>query len=397
MCNLRKSGIAGSSLVILSAPLNVMVMFCSCTSNTILLLLLNKFKKFFIDLIMKKLALLFSFAALAFSANAQVYISGTSPYTENFDNIGSGIATAPGWSVYSGAAHNFLGSLATLTTPDGLPSYLSSDSSCIALVLVGGFKNFPSASVCHPGDDWCAATPPSYTNRALGVRQVAPGNASHPNLDSGAAFVFKLANTHGMTGLGMSFKLQSLDTASPRETTWLVDYAIGSSTTFTPVATTGYTVTGGHMFFDTAVTASFGTALDNSLLPVTIRIVTLVYSSSTVGSGNRASTAIDSFKLTWSGTAKTAVENVSAQPEVALTVLGSATSENVTFGYAVEQEGDYNFSVYDLSGRVLHTEVINATTGEQKLTLNGLNLVPGMYIAKLSNGNSSSVTKIAVQ
>jgi len=346
---------------------------------------------------MKKLALLFSFAALSLTSQAQVYPMGASPYSENFDNIGTGITGAPGWSVYSGAAHNFLGSLTTLNSATCPPSYTPADSVCIAEVVVGGFKNFPSAAAITPGMDWCNTTPPSVSNRALGVRQVSPTNATHPNLDSGAAFVFKIANTNGMSNLGMSFRLQSLDTSSARETTWLVDYAIGSSTTFTPVATTGYMVTGGRMFFDTAVTASFGTALDNQSLPVTFRITTLVYSSSAVGTGNRASTAIDSFKLTWTGTARTAVENVSAQPAVALTVLGNASPEKVTFGYSVEEEGNYNFTIYDLTGRTLHAEIVNATPGTQQLSVTGLNLAPGMYIAKMSNGNSSSVTKIAVQ
>lgn len=155
----------------------------------------------------------------------------------------------------------------------------------------GKFKNFAAKDTFS----WNTSTANqnAATNRALGLRQTAAyGN-------SGAAFVFQIANTSNMSGFNLSFKLMSLDSASGRTTTWIVDYATGANpSNFTPVTTTGTMTTGGNVFSSNTVTASFGTALNNQAGPIWIRIVSL---TPTTGSGNRASTGIDDFNLTWTG------------------------------------------------------------------------------------------------
>lgn len=211
----------------------------------------------------------------ALGARAQATL-GTSPYTENFDNLASGLPT--GFSVYTAATASSLGTAATLTTA---PTAWNSTS--------GGFKNFASATGLHSG----AATTvqAAAANRALGVRQVSA-------TDKGAAFVFGVANTTGKTDFALNFKLQSLDSTSTRTATWLVDYGTGATpTTFTP---TGTTATTGQFFANKPVTVSFGGALDNLTGPVWIRIVTL---AGTDGSNNRPSSAIDDFSLSWNANA----------------------------------------------------------------------------------------------
>ena len=340
---------------------------------------------------MKKIALLFAFGVSAIVSNGQLTLTGSS-YTQNFDAIGGGLPT--GWNVYSGAGASFLGTISTCnTSTTEYPSVLRPDSSCIAGVVVGGFKNFPSANVCHENDDFCATVPPAYTDRALGVRQVSPTNSTHPNLDSGAAFVLQLANTTGMHNFHLSFKLQSLDTSSPRTTTWLVDYRIGSSGSFiVPTTTTGTWTTGGHSFSNNTCTVNFGTALDNISSNVYIRVVTLVYSS---GSGNRASSAIDDYSLTYTNT--TGINNLSSQPYFSFNVLGNATSDKVDFSFNVEESGVYNLCIYDMTGRILHSEIVNAQSGGQQISTNGLHLPTGLYFAKMSSANNSAVARINVQ
>jgi hypothetical protein len=232
----------------------------------------------------------------------------------------------------------------------------------------------------------------------LGIRQVGNTNASFPNSDPGVAFVLKLNNTVGHKTFNLAFKLQSLDTSSPRVTTWTVDYAVATSATatptaFTPITTTGTMTTGGHTFSNTTIGANFGTALDNKAFPVYIRVVAL---SATTGNGNRASTAIDSFALTYVPD-PAGVEELSAAPVLELAVLGAPTSEKVTFGYTAEESGNYNFSIYDIAGRTIHQEMIHAVAGTQQLTVTGLNLSKGMYIAKMNNATASSVVKMIVQ
>ena len=122
----------------------------------------------------------------------QVTLTGTS-YLETFDNVGAGLPT--GWTVRSGASATSLGTAATLTTA---PTAWSNTS--------GAFKNLASAdglTATSTGTDQNGST-----DRSLGVRQT--GAFGEP----GAAFVLQSANTSGMSGFSLSFKLQSLDAAS---------------------------------------------------------------------------------------------------------------------------------------------------------------------------------------
>lgn len=336
---------------------------------------------------MKKLFLLFALGVTALTSKAQLYLTGTS-YLQNFDGIGTGLP--PGWLVDTGATSTSLG---TVYGYDGSTPFGSwgDTTDCPTDVFGTGFKN--SASYSNSGIMWNAtcAVQESESNRALAVRQ-----RSGSPWDPGSAFILHLANTNGCTSFNLKFDMQSLDATSPRVTPWMVDYGFGATPAeFTPATMTPAAVTtGGYLFNETPVSVSFGTSLDNKMNDVWIRIVTLTAST---GAGDRTTSGIDSFYLSWTGTARTAVTNVSAEPSVSLTVLGNATSSNINFGYAVEQEGNYNFTIYDLSGRMIHSEVINAVTGTQQIAVNGLNIAPGMYIAKMNNGNSSSVAKIVVQ
>jgi hypothetical protein len=151
---------------------------------------------------------------LATRAQAQATL-GTSPYTETFDNLASGLPT--GFSVYTAATATSLGTAATPILAPG-PTTLWTATS-------GGFKNVASATGLRskaPADVQAAAP-----NRALGVRQVSA-------TDAGVAFAFQAANTTGKTDFSLSFKLQSLDSTSTRTTTWQVDYGTGATpSTFT--------------------------------------------------------------------------------------------------------------------------------------------------------------------
>jgi hypothetical protein len=209
------------------------------------------------------------------AAQAQVTL-GSTPYTENFDNLASGLPT--GFSVYTGATATAVGTAATLTTA-ATPWNNTS----------GAFKNFASATGLTATAS--TADQAAATNRALGVRPTGTFG------DPGAAFVFQAANTTGKTDFQLSFLLQSLDNSVGRSVTWTVDYAIGATpTAFTPVASgTGTT---SPTFGSTPITVSFGTALDNATGPVWIRVVALAAST---GSGSRPTSAIDDFSLSWQG------------------------------------------------------------------------------------------------
>ncbi len=335
---------------------------------------------------MKKVALLSLLVASCFASQAQYTLSGSSPYSQDFNSIGGGLPT--GWGVYSGSSAASIGTFETFSTSTSYGRY--NDTTCgTSDVVGGGFKNYPSANAATAGTSCSAQL--TISDRAMGVRQVSPTNASHPNLDSGAAFVFQISNTAGITNLGASFKLQSLDTSSPRVTTWKLQYKIGTGA-WTDQTVTGAMTTGGHAFSNTPITASFGSALDNKSSNVYLRIVTLDFSS---GTGNRPSTAIDDFSLTWSGRA--AVSDVAANGTLPFGVAGTPSSSNVTFSFDAEDAGDFSLVITDLAGRKVYSQNVAAVRGNQTVTANGLSLAPGMYIARLSNGAAAGVTKVVIQ
>ena len=213
-------------------------------------------------------------------AGAQITLTGTS-YTENFDAIGSGLPT--GWTVRTGATASALGSNATYasaTTPWA--------------TTTGNFRNAASADGMTGTEN--NATQNASTDRALAVRQT--GTFGDPN----AAFVLEIDNTVGLTDFNLTFKLQSLDQTTPRTTTWRVDYGFGATpTSFTAVTTTPATITtGGNAFTNQSVSVNFSNALNNQSGPVWIRVATIVASS---GSGNRPTTGIDDFVLSWNAPA----------------------------------------------------------------------------------------------
>ena len=228
----------------------------------------------------------------ATDAQAQTPVSlTTSPYTENFDNLGSGSLPA-GFSVYTNASATSLG-----TAPTAAQLILTAGTSTAWSNATGAFKNFASATGLTSAATTADQT--AATNRALGVRQTGAfgdgSSALTPPTGAGPAFVFQVANTTGKTDFALTFKLQSLDAASPRLATWQVDYGTGATpATFTQVGTTS--VTGNSTFTNNTVTVSFGTALDNQSGPVYIRIVA---PTATTGSNNRPSSAIDDFSLSW--------------------------------------------------------------------------------------------------
>ncbi len=209
----------------------------------------------------------------------------TSPYTQNFDNIGTGLPQ--GIFVKSNATATSVGTTDMAVYPTtGLGTATAWNQTS------GGMKNFASATGLTATSDATAQN--ASTNRALGIRQT--GTIGDP----GAAYVLLLDNTTGKTNFQLNFALQSLDNSSgvTRTTTWVVDYGFGDSpSTFATATTTpAGPLTTSNVFGSTNVTVNFGAALNNNSQKVWIRIVTL---SGTAGSGSRPSTGLDNVSLSW--------------------------------------------------------------------------------------------------
>jgi len=348
---------------------------------------------------MKKSTLLVALSLAFTAANAQtpLTLSGTS-YSQNFDAMTPSGSTLPtGWYVDTAASSTSLGTVAVVTAL-GKPYVLpGGDTSCksgsnSAYVTTRGFKNYPSATAIgtQPTVDICVAGD-AITNRALGVRQV--GVTAY---DPGAAFCLYIANTTGLTNFNLAFKLQSLDSSSPRTVNWIVDYGMGATpSSFTTItSTTGTWTTGNHTYSNNAVTASFGSSLDNQSGPIWVRVRP---SAASTGSGNRPSTAIDDISLTWTGNAgPSGVSDVATQPVLSLGVAGEATTEGFTLAYYAQEAGSYTLAICDIAGRVIRTENMNCQAGTQRISVSGLNMAPGMYIAKMFSSNTSASAKVMV-
>ncbi|MBS1654937.1 MAG: hypothetical protein JSU05_08840, partial [Bacteroidetes bacterium] len=207
---------------------------------------------------------------------------GTSPYTQNFDNIAAGLPT--GFFVKIGATSSSLG------TGD-MPAYGSGLGTATAWNQTSaGMKNFASATGLTSTST--STEQGASTDRVLGVRQT-----SSTGYDPGSSYAMQLSNTIGKTNFQLSFDLQSLDATIGRVTTWTVQYGFGDTpSSFTTVTTSPATITTSNAFGSTTVTVNFGSALNNQNQTVWIRIVTL---SATTGSGSRASTGLDNVSLSW--------------------------------------------------------------------------------------------------
>lgn len=217
------------------------------------------------------------------SAEAQLTLAGTS-YTQNFNTISNGLP--PGWSVRTNATATSLGQSALFPTAVktwGDPT--------------GEFGNC-AAAVSNTGTNFNGAESTTIqgncTNRALAIRQTGAFG------DPGAAFVFQIANTTGLSNFTFSVEL-SLLKSNGYSTTWTIDYAVGNSpASFTLLGTNSDPVN----FSTTNRTFTLGTDADNQANNVWIRIVAL---SAATGSGSRDTFGIDNFALNYAGSTATTV------------------------------------------------------------------------------------------
>jgi len=150
--------------------------------------------------------------------------------------------------------------------------------------------------------------------------------------------------------------------------------------------------TGNLTFSNNTITVNFGSALDNKSTNVYIRIAALTASS---GSGNRPSTAIDDYSLSWTGTASGVEDITNSVAAASLSAVGESTSDKITFAYNVLENGKYNLSIFDMTGRKVYNEEVNAVQANHH-SVNGLNLPAGFYVARLSNGTATATAKFGV-
>ncbi|MFA6149714.1 MAG: choice-of-anchor J domain-containing protein [Chitinophagaceae bacterium] len=236
---------------------------------------------------MKKILFAICFFIVS-DSHAQVHLSG-SVYSQNFDALSSGLPV--GWGVDTNAKTASPGgsALAGFVAVPGTGTRWGNTS--------GGFKNVASANGFANFAAGTSALQLAATDRALGVKQTGTFG------DAGAAFTFKIDHTFRLSDFELDFKLQSLDSSNgSKVTTWLVQYAVGAIPGSFTTISSGVMTTGGNTFSNTLYNIAFGSAINDKRDIVWIRIVTL---STSIGTGSRATTAIDDVELRWTGVADT--------------------------------------------------------------------------------------------
>lgn len=265
-------------------------------------------------------------------AQPVLYLTGSS-YFQSFDNIAGGLPA--GWEIDSAA----------LLNSKGIP--IAFDVSANNWNnTTGRGKNYAAKAGFASYSGTSGAAQAAATNRAMGLRQNA-------GLDRQVAFTLTLAQTLNLSNFTLAFNLQSLDTNSSRTSSWVIQYGLGASpTSFTTVSASGTNglTTGGNTFKNSIVTASFGSALDSIGGPVVIRIIA---QAATTGSGNRASTGIDSLTLNWTGSP------VIFQPQIA-SLLPANNAANVPAASILKVRFDKNIAAG--AGNIYIKNITDQTT-----------------------------------
>ncbi len=91
----------------------------------------------------------------------------------------------------------------------------------------------------------------------------------------------------------------------------------------------------------------------------------------------------------------TPIEN-KVETNMDLTILGHATTNNLSISFNSSSVGRCHLIIADLSGRTLYNEELKTLRGKEVRTLNNLNLLPGMYFIKITDGQASGFAKVVI-
>lgn len=326
--------------------------------------------------------LIFSLALslLIFYSFGQEITLSSSPYTQTFDGIGTGLPN--GWTIRTGATATALGTEQTFTT--SAASWGSTG---------GGFKNVASSDGLTSGTS--VTNQAAATDRSLGIRQTGSFG------DSDAAFVVKFQNAADAKNLVLSFKLQSLNLNSPRETTWLVDYGVGENpATFIPIDTSPSTLlTGNTTFSNQNVTVTLPSILDGTFEPFYLRIVTL---TAATGAGSRTTSGIDDFTLAFEqligtdpivlATTTSLSDFVTSEGTASLPKSYSVRAENLTTDVVLTAPAEFEISTSSSSGfsSTLNLSPTNGTVGLTPIFVRLIGTNAGTFTGNITHASTGA-------
>ncbi|MEI8280312.1 MAG: T9SS type A sorting domain-containing protein [Bacteroidota bacterium] len=331
---------------------------------------------------MKKILLSLSACIIAVTTNAQVAITNSAlTYTQDFNSLDTNSSTPSsnlpaGWGIFETGSslttvdQMYLGSSGTTGTGDTY-SYGSIGSTDRALGCIGSGTNVASFGVKFVNNTSSALKGFLISFRG---EQWRLGQVGRGRLDS--LLFYYSTNASSVSDLTGTW------TEEPSLMLNSVDTMIGVVGAMDGNATGNYTTISGH---DTTLS-----------IPVGGTIILKWQGINMVGTDDAL--AIDDLNITFvKVTAPSSVAVLANEAPIALSVLGNATSDKMTIACTTSEEGQYQLNIYDITGRQLYTQSINAQTGNHNITVSDLGLQPGMYFVRLSNGTSVATAKAIIQ
>jgi hypothetical protein len=98
----------------------------------------------------------------------------------------------------------------------------------------------------------------------------------------------------------------------------------------------------------------------------------------------------------WKFKTAPAVVKKKGKKGVELSVVDPAASNQLNIMATLEEPGNYDLMVYDLTGRVIYNKIIELHSGDQKISLTDLQLTKSMYVLRISNGSAYDAIKFVV-
>jgi hypothetical protein len=224
--------------------------------------------------------LVFSMLAVTSVASAQVNLTGIA-YTQNFNGLSAGLPA--GWSVHTSTTSSALGNAGSFT---------AANTTWAAGTALTDFRNVASDDLAFGSTSGLQG---SSLNRAIGWRPLAAATDARTG-----AIMFTLADTEGFRDFSMSVRVFTGNDSSTTSQTYLLEFRVGNTGNFTPLATYLTPTTGATGFNAQTFTANSVTlaALNDQPEMVYFRL------RGTATSGTALdSIALDDFSLTYSAVA----------------------------------------------------------------------------------------------
>jgi hypothetical protein len=224
--------------------------------------------------------LIVSTLAVVATAAGQVNLTGIS-YTENFNSVAAGLPA--GWTVHTTTTASMLGSPGNFT---------STATTWAAGTALTDFRNVASDNIAFGSASGIQSSDP---NRAMGWRPLAAATDARSG-----SIMLTIANTEGFQDFALSVRVFTGNDSATSSQTYLLEFRVGSTGNFTPLATYLTPTTGATGFNAQTFTVN-PTAL--AMLNDQPDVVSFRLRGTATSGTLLDSIALDDFSLTYSAVA----------------------------------------------------------------------------------------------